>query len=299
MRKKRLAELLETLAVHNGLTPSALPGIFFFRATEPIPRCPMVYEPSIVIVGQGRKRGYLGDEVYTYDAYNYLVLSVPLPLECETIEASPEKPALAVSIAVNPATLSELLMEMDDEIGRNKAVPRGIYATVLVDEMIDAVIRLLECLHSPMDSRVLGSQIVREIIYRVLCGERGGALRTMVNRHSHFNQIAKVLKRIHLEYPNSLDVNSLAGEVNMSVSTFHHTFKAVTAVSPLQYVKNIRLHKARLLMVQDGYNASSAAGMVGYESASQFSREFKRLFGSSPLDEAARLRLVGAGNISV
>jgi AraC-like DNA-binding protein len=161
---------------------------------------------------------------------------------------------------------------------------------VLLDALIDAVIRLLECLRSPMDSRILGPRIVRGIIYRVLCGERGGALRAMANGHSHFNQIAKVLKRIHLAYPNSLAIGTLAGEANMSVSNFHHNFKAVTAVSPLQYVKSIRLHKARIVMVRDGLNANSAAGMVGYESASQFSREFKRLFGNSPLDEASRMR---------
>jgi AraC-like DNA-binding protein len=244
-----------------------------------------VYEPSIVIVGQGRKKGYLRDEVYTYDACNYLVLSVPLPFECETVEANPKKPALAVSIRVTPVVLGELLTEMDDDIGHNNAVPRGIYSTVLVD----AVIRLLECLRSPMDSRILGPRIVLEIVCRVLCGERGGALRAMAKRHSHFNQIAKVLKRIHLEDPNPLDIGTLAGEANMDVSTSHN-FKAVTAVSPLQYVKSIRLHKARILMVRDGLNANSAAGMVGYESASQFSREFKRFFGNSPLDEASRMR---------
>jgi AraC-like DNA-binding protein len=289
-RKERLAELLRILAVNDGVTLSAVEGIFFVRATEPIPRTPAVYEPSIVIVGQGRKKGYLGDEVYTYDAYNYLVLSVPLPLECETVEASSEKPALAVSIRVTLAALGELLTEMDDDIGRNKAVPRGIYSTLLDDELIDAVVRLLECLRSPIDSRILGTQIVREIIYRVLGGERGAALRAMANRHSHFSQIARVLKRIHLEYPDSLDIDTLAGEANMSASTFYHNFKAVTAVSPLQYLKSIRLHKARMLMVQDGLNASSAAEMVGYESASQFSREFKRFFGKSPLDEASRMR---------
>ncbi len=289
-RKERLAELLGILAVNDGLTLSALEGVSFLRATEPIPRGPSIYEPSIVIVGQGRKKGYLGDEAYTYDACNYLVLSVPLPLECETVEASSEKPALSISIRVTLSALGELLTEMDDDIGRDKVAPRGIYSTLLDDELIDAVIRLLECLRRPMDSRILGTQIVREIIYRVLAGERGGALRAMANRHSHFNQIAKVLKRIHLEYANPLDIDTLAGEANMSVSTFYHNFKAVTAVSPLQYLKSVRLHKARMLMAQDGLNAGSAAEMVGYESASQFSREFKRFFGKSPLDEASRMR---------
>jgi AraC-like DNA-binding protein len=293
MITERLAELLEIHAANNGHTVSALDGIFFIRSTEPIPRSPAIYEPSIVIVGQGRKKGYLGGEVYTYDAFNYLVLSVPLPLECETVEASPEKPALAVSIRVTLTTLGELLTEMDDYDGPSMPAQRGIYATPLDSELTGAVIRLLECLRSPMDSRILGPQVVREVIYRVLLGEPGGALRGMANRHSHFSRIAKVLKLIHSEYPNSLDVDTLAAEANMSVSTFFHNFKAVTALSPLQYLKSIRLHKARMLMVQEGLNASSAANVVGYESVSQFSREFKRFFGASPLVEVSRIREKG------
>lgn len=293
MGRQQLAVLLDALAVHEGVTQSNLAGVFLFRASEPIPRSPMIYEPSIVVVAQGRKRGYLGEEVYTYDANNFLVLSVPLPLECETIEASPEKPALVISIPVNHTTLGELLLEMDDDPKRNKIVPRGIYATALEDTMADAVVRLLGCLSSAMNSRILGPQIIREIIFLVLCGERGGALRVMANRHGQFNQIARILKIFHMEYPKTFDINMLADEANMSVSAFHHTFKMVTATSPLQYLKNIRLHKARLMMVQDGFNASTAAGMVGYESPSQFSREFKRLFGTSPMNEAGKLRVVG------
>jgi len=287
--KGRLVELLETLAIQEGHSPSVLDGVYFIRENKSVARTPAIYDPSIVIVGQGRKRGYLGDEVYTYDAYNYLVLSVPLPLECES-EASPDKPVLGVKVQVTLTTLGELLMEMDDDVPRNAQVPRGIYSTPLTDELISATVRLLECLRSSMDSRILGPQIVREIIYRVLCGGQGDALRALATRQSHFSQIARILKRIHLEYPNSLDVETLARDANMSVSTFHHNFKAVTSTSPLQYLKSIRLHRARVLMVQDGLNASAAAWEVGYESASQFSREFKRFFGNSPADEAAKMR---------
>ena len=295
MQVNRLAELMDILAVDEGLTASAIPGLIFSRVTKPMPRTPKIYEPSIMIVGQGRKREYLGDEVYTYDAGSYLVLSVPLPVECETPEASPGKPTLAMSIPVTPAALSELVTEMSAETEQNRAVPRGMYSSRLDREIMDAAIRLLECLQSPMDSRILGPQIVREIIYRVLCGEKGAVLRALANRHGCFSQIARVLKRIHQEYAKTLDIKTLAQEANMSVSTFHHNFKAVTAATPLQYLKNIRLHKARMLMVQDGHNAATAAGMVGYESASQFSREFKRLFKNSPSDEAARLRVMGVG----
>ncbi|GFE62652.1 AraC family transcriptional regulator [Geobacter sp. AOG2] len=288
-KKGRLAVLLERLATREGFTRSNMEGVTFIRANKSYPRAPVTYDPSIVIVAQGRKRGYLGEQVFTYDPCNYLVLSVPLPFECET-EATPQEPLLAVSLKVDPTTLSELLMVMDDESAAHGAVPRGIYSTPLTDDLICAAIRLLECLESPLDSRILGPQIMREITYRVLCGEQGGALRAVAIRHGRFSQIARVLRKIHTDYGNGMDIESLASEANMSVSTFHHTFKAVTSASPLQYLKSIRLHKARLLMVQDGLNASTAAGRVGYESASQFSREFKRFFGNSPVDEAEKIR---------
>jgi AraC-like DNA-binding protein len=287
--KKRLVELLEPLANREWFTPSALKDVRFFRSNQYIPRSPWVYEPNIVIVAQGRKLGYLGDEVYTYDPYNYLVLSVPLPLECETM-GSLEEPLLAVYIRVDAATVSELLLEMDDSRSLSGSVLRGISSTPLTGELIGATVRLLESLAHPRDGRILGPQTVREIIYRVLCGEQGGTLRLLAARHGRFGQIAKVLKRMHAEFDVGLDIETLASEANMSVSSFHSNFKAVTAVSPLQYLKSIRLHKARLLMSQDGINASTAAGKVGYESASQFSREFKRFFGNTPMEEASKMR---------
>jgi AraC-like DNA-binding protein len=290
-KKRRLVELLESMATEEGFSPSRLDAVQFYRANQSSPRAPVAYDPSIVIVGQGRKRGYLGDQVFIYDPYNYLVLSVPLPFECE-MEASPEKPLLVVIVQVDPATVNELLMAMDDDRELSGSVPLAIYSTPLTDELTGATVRLLECLKTPPDSRALGRQIVREITYRVLCGPQGAALRAVAAPHSRFCQIARVLRRIHSEYHHELDVESLAGEANMSVSTFHHNFKAVTAVPPLQYLKSIRLHKARTLMVQDGLNAITAAGLVGYASASQFSREFKRFFGSSPMAEAAKQRTI-------
>ena len=289
LRKERLVELLDSLATVEGPSPSILEGVQLIRSNRYTPPIPIIYDPCIVIVGQGRKIGYLGDQVYTYDPYNYLVLSVPLPFVCET-KASPEEPLLAVSMRVDPATLGELLMEMDDERVVSGQVPRGMYSTPLTAELIEATVRLLECLRSPADSRILGPQAIREIIYRVLCGEQGGALRAVAARHSRFSQIARVLRRMHTEYQHELNIDALAREAGMSVSSFHHNFKAVTSASPLQYLKSIRLHKARMLMVQDGLNASTAAGRVGYESASQFSREYKRHFGSTPADEAAKMR---------
>jgi AraC-like DNA-binding protein len=253
----------------------------------------VVYQPNIVVVGQGRKLGYLGDQVYQYDPFNYLVLSVPLPAECEW-EASPEEPLLLVAINVDPSMLGEMLLEMDEPLPPAGPTPRGISTTPMSEELGGAVIRLLECLRSPLDSHMLGQQTVREIVYRVLLGEQGGALRALASRDDHFTRIARVLKLIHAEYAKPLSAEDMARRAGMSVSAFHSNFKLVTASSPLQYLKRIRLDQARRLMAHDGYNAGTAARAVGYESQSQFSREFKRLFGVTPVEEAesTRARLV-------
>ena len=169
-------------------------------------------------------------------------------------------------------------------------MPSGIYSTPLTEGLLDAGVRLLECLRSPVDCRVLGPQVVREIVFRVLQGERGGALRALAARNGSFSQIARALKRLHADYAQPWDVERMAREVGMSVSAFHHNFKAVTSASPLNYLKTLRLHKARMFMLQDGLNASTAASSVGYASPSQFSREFKRFFGSTPLEEVEKLR---------
>jgi AraC-like DNA-binding protein len=287
-----LVELLEKLAPGEGRSPSRLDQVSFFKVTNKCPRGPSVYEPGIIIVGQGRKIGYLGEKVYVYDPNNYLVLSVPLPFECET-SAEPGKPFLAVSISMEPRLLGELLDEMDDGIPAPDEVT-GIYSTPLTHELYDATIRLLECLSSETESRILGPQIVREITYYVLKGPQGAGLRAVVARDSRFAQIAKVLRRMHRDYSQNLDVRDLAREANMSVSAFHHNFKAVTSSSPLQYIKSVRLHKARMLMAQEGLSAGDAAERVGYLSASQFSREFKRFFGECPREDAAKLRKIEA-----
>jgi AraC-like DNA-binding protein len=287
--RKRLASLLNEVAVNEGTHRTLVEGVDVSRVSRPVPRAPVVYQPKVLFVGQGRKRAYLGGEVYQYDAYNYLVLSVPLPAECET-EASPEEPLLLLAINVEPTMLGEMLLEMDEPPPPAVPTPRGIASTPMTEDLGGAVIRLLECLKSPPDSRILGRQIVREIVYRVFQGEQGGALRALASRDDHFARIARVLRHVHAEYARPLGVEELARKAGMSVAAFHHYFKLVTASSPLQYLKRIRLDQARRLMAHDGYNAGTAARAVGYESPSQFSREFKRLFGATPVEEAEQTR---------
>lgn len=288
-----MVQLLATLAPGEGFTQSVLDGVKFMRTNVSTPRIPVMYEPSIVIVAQGRKRGFLGSQAFIYDAQHYLVLAVPLPFECET-EATPQEPMLAISIRVDLAVVAELLMTLNDTRGPIDSEPRAVYATPLDSTLSDAVLRLLESLASPHDARILGPGIVREICYRVLSGSQGDMIRAALTQHDHFGRISKALRRIHSDFARELDVPMLAREAGMSLAVFHAQFKAVTETSPMQYVKATRLHHARLLMIQDGLNVSAAATRVGYESASQFSREFKRLFGVSPADDVKRMRGDGA-----
>jgi AraC-like DNA-binding protein len=188
--------------------------------------------------------------------------SVPLPFECET-EGSLEAPLLGLSVGVSPAVVSELLMQIEQTQTANGSPPQAIQATALNDTLSNATVRLLECLCSADDARILGPQLVREIIYRVLLGDSGPNLRALAAPYSHFGQISRVLNRIHTDYARSYDIGALAREAGMIVSTFHAHFKAITSSSPLQYLKNVRLHKARMLMVHEGANAGTAALRVG------------------------------------
>jgi AraC-like DNA-binding protein len=213
-----------------------------------------------------------------------------MPFECETKIGS-DGPLLAVSIRFDLAVLSEVLMKMDRKPATfEERDKHGMYSTPLDLGLSAATVRLLESLRSPTEAQILGPSIMREITYRVLSGARGGSLRALVAINGRVSQIQHALERMHANCAQEIDVAGLAEDAGMSVSAFHHNFKAVTATSPLQYLKAIRLHKARLLMAVEGLNAGGAADHAGYQSASQFSREFKRFFGATPQKEASRVR---------
>ena len=272
-------------------TPSPVAGVRILYSETPHPRTPVLYEPSIVIVAQGAKVGHVGEKTFRYDAENYLLLTVPLPFECQTI-ASKQEPFVGVSIDIDTAVLQELLIELEDEnLDRPASLDAaGVNSAAFTEDVLCAIERLFDAMHRPRDAKVLGKLILKEIIYHVLCGDSGAALQALANRHTHFAQVTKALQHIESNFAKPLSVEQLAGLVNMSVSAFHHNFKAVTNTSPLQYVKSYKLHKARLIMLNEGVKAGVAATRVGYESPSQFSREFKRYFGATPVDEVARLR---------
>ncbi|GAA0801943.1 AraC family transcriptional regulator [Cupriavidus gilardii] len=292
-----MAALIGRLAPAEGYTMSALDAVKFLRANGPLPRTPVLYDPCIIVLCSGRKRGFFAGREFVYDAQHFLVLSLPIPFESQT-EASPDEPMLAISIRVDLGVLAELALSVpppasasaSGDADARPAEVSGIQSTPLDDRLGDAVVRLLDALTSDMEAAVLGPAILREIYFRVLCGPQGQALRASLAYQSNFGRIGKALRMIHAGYDQPLSVDTLASASAMSVAAFHAAFKSVTGTSPLQYIKATRLHKARMLMIQQGINASVAASQVGYESPSQFSREFKRFFGRSPIDEARMMK---------
>ena len=284
-KRTTMCSLFSALLPKEGAVDCSVKGVSLFRIEGSFPRTPYSYQPEIIIMGQGEKRVRLGDELFSYDPAHYLVLPVPLPLECEG-RTDPGKPILGLTIAIDPIEIGELLVEMEDDRAEPPNLPKGIYSASMDDALYDATTRLLQALTDPSDVKILAPMIKREIIYRVLQGEKGEILQAVARLNRRFFQIAKVLRRIHDSYGSDFDIERLANELDMSSSTFHSSFKEVTATSPLQYIKNVRLHEARRLMIQDGIAAGMAALKVGYESASQFNREYKRLFGATPAKDA-------------
>ncbi|AOK56588.1 AraC family transcriptional regulator [Burkholderia stagnalis] len=288
--RKRMVALLRALAPDEGYNLTALPSVRVLRSNRALSRTPVLYDPGIVIVCQGSKRGYFGGQRYLYDAHHYLAVSVPVPFTMET-DATPAHPLLALYLHLDFTMAAELAAQIDREGATERMqAPKSMMSTPMDDAMHASVLRFVEALHRPLEAAVLGPALLRELYFRVLTGAQGDAMRAALAMRGQFGRIGKSLRLIHADYAQPLDVAQLAGEAGMSVPSFHSHFKAITQVSPMQYVKSTRLHQARLLMVRQGLSAEAAGHAVGYASPSQFSREFKRLFGSTPAAEAKRMR---------
>ncbi|MEM7415082.1 MAG: AraC family transcriptional regulator [Gemmatimonadota bacterium] len=289
-RDERIAELARRIRAHtptDGRFGTSIDGVDLFRASEPSPiRC-VIYHPCVIIVAQGSKTGSVGGEIFKYSPARYLVLPVSLPIDAQIVHASQRTPFLSFSVRVDPSTVADILAEtMPADAPAPQAV-RGIAVSETTEELLDAAGRLLACLDSEADARVLAPQIRRELLYRVLQGPQGGLLRGVGTRDARLNQVSRALQLIHAEYGRALDVAELARAAHMSPSTFFDAFRAVTSHSPLQYLKEVRLTRARQIMIWEGASAKRAAAEVGYRSATQFSREFKRRFGRPPAQERA------------
>lgn len=285
----RSIDLLNRLANKEGYTVTSLPEVRLLRSNRPLASTPVLYEPGIVFVCQGRKRGYLGEQIYLYDAQHYLAVSVPVPFTMET-DATEDEPLLAIYITIDMKVLADLILTLDELVVPQVAEPACMLSTPLEPKLAEAVLRLLEALASPVESVVLGHAILSEIYYRVLTGPQGKTMRAALLAKGRFGKLAKAIRRIHESYHERINVDGLAAEAGMSVPSFHSHFRAVTNASPIQYLKTVRLHQARLLMLRENKSASAACMDVGYGSPSQFNREFKRLFGLTPREEVMRMR---------
>ena len=269
---------------------TAIPGLTLYRQDEPSQPISIMYEPRICVIAQGAKRVLLGDDTYVYDARHFLITSVYLPTFVEIIKASREKPCLGLILKLDQREMSQLMVDSHLPPPRPQQSSRGMATGEVTLPLLTAFQRLIDLLDEPKDIPILAPIIQREIFYRLLVGDQGTRLRQMASAGSQSQQIARAIDWLKDNFRQPLRIDDLATKVHMSTSTFHHHFRALTAMSPLQYQKWLRLNEARRLMLTERLDATTAALQVGYESPSQFSREYGRLFGAPPLRDIASLR---------
>jgi len=290
-----LGESIARLAEEGESFTTAVPGLALFRREEPTEPMTGMYEPSICLAVQGAKRVILGDDTYVYDAHHYLITSVHLPTVVQIIEASPEKPYLGLRLKFDLREISQLMADSNLPPPRTQQSSRGMATGEMTLPLLTAVLRLVELLDEEKDIPILAPVIQREIIYRLLVGDQGERLRQIAAAGSQSQQIARAIDWLKGNFSQQLRIDDLAAQARMSSSTFHHHFRSMTALSPLQYQKQLRLQEARRLMLAERLDAATAAFQVGYESPSQFSREYNRLFGAPPLRDITNLRQMVAG----
>jgi AraC-like DNA-binding protein len=273
----------------EGARSTAVRGLGLYRASAPTQRLHGVHNPCVCVIAQGAKRVMLGDEVYLYDRARYLAASVDLPVSGQVIEASPEKPYLALKLDVAPQEIAALLLEAPPPQSGDAAPTRGLFLSRIDADLLDAFVRLLRLLDTPGDIPALEPGLRREILYRMLKSEQGHRLRQIATSSAHSTRIAKTIDWLRNNFREPLRIEELAAQANMSTSSFHEHFRAVTAMSPLQFQKQLRLQEARQLLMSEALDAATAGHRVGYESPSQFSREYARLFGAPPAADRKRL----------
>jgi AraC-like DNA-binding protein len=244
----------------------------------------------VCVIAQGSKEVLLGDSRYRYDPSHYLLATVELPRVSQVLEASPERPYLALRLELAPTLVSAVMVEAGHHSPPGHTDVRAIDVSPLDGKLLDAFVRLVRLLDSPSEAPVLMPLITREIIYRLLVGEQGGRLRHLAILGGYTSHIARAVDRLRQDFDQPIRIEDIARELGMSVSGFHHHFKAVTAMSPLQFQKQLRLQEARRLMLGEDLDAASAAYRVGYQDASHFNREYKSLFGIPPMRDVQRLR---------
>ncbi|MFL5666124.1 MAG: AraC family transcriptional regulator N-terminal domain-containing protein [Ktedonobacteraceae bacterium] len=285
-------ELVERIAqaMRADGTAQPLPGLHLYRHSLPLEQVYSVVEPSVCVVAQGSKEFLLGESRYRYDPFHYLLVTVDLPYVGQVLEASKERPFLSLRLDLAPSLVGEVMVEASHASLREHADVRAIAVSPVDGHLLDAMVRVARLLEAPDEAPVLLPLLTREIIYRLLRGEQGARLRHLAILGGYSPHIGRAIERLRQDFDQPLRIERLAHELGMSVSVFHHHFKAVTALSPLQFQKRLRLLEARRLMLGEDLDAASAAYRVGYHDASHFNREYKSLFGAPPMRDVQRLR---------
>jgi AraC-like DNA-binding protein len=277
---------------------TAIPGLTFFHYDKPTAPGIGLHEPSVCVVAQGAKKIHLADETFVYDTNNYLLASVHMPTTYQVISATPEEPYLGLLLKFDMRELSQLIIDSNLPAPRTKTIERAMATGEMTLPLLGAVQRLVSLLDEPESIPILAPMLHREIIFRLLTGEQGARLRKIASAGSSSHQVARAIDWLKGNFSEQLRVEDLAEKANMSPSSFHSHFRAMTSLSPLQYQKHLRLQEARRLMLAENIDATSASFRVGYESSSQFSREYSRLFGAPPLRDVSQLRQEATGAIN-
>ncbi|MBD1848503.1 AraC family transcriptional regulator [Leptolyngbya sp. FACHB-711] len=288
-----LAELVNrhTDGKGNGTHATAIPQLEFMRESTASTALRAVYEPTLCIIVQGQKETLLGQETYHYGAAQYLVVTVDLPLSGYIVEATPDKPYLCFKLSLDATQLWEIIDQLQRSPDKKESSVRGLFVSDVNAPLIECATRLARLLDTPEDIPFLAPMMIRELYYRLLMSEQNEAVWQIATSGSHMQRIAAVINQIKAEFTKPLSMDDLAKQARMSSATFHRHFKAVTSMSPLQYQKQLRLLEARRLMLTENADATQAAYQVGYESPSQFSREYSRMFGTPPMKDVERLRV--------
>ena len=285
-----LKSAIARFTTDDGFHATAIPGLSLMRFSWPTEPTHGFIQPTLCIVAQGRKRTIAGDRVMAYDAANFLGVSADTPIIGQILEASPEEPYLCFKLDLDPAAITELLIDVGGIGGGAAEADASVSVSPLTPELVDTAARLVRLLASPDDIRVLAPMVKRELFYRVLQTEQATRLQQIALAESRLQQVNRAIGWIKANYRDSFAIEAVAAEARMSPSSLHVHFKAVTAMSPLQYQKQLRLQEARRLMLAEAMDAASAGHRVGYDSPSQFSREYARTFGAPPLRDVARLK---------